>query len=719
MIRRLVILLLALLICVGEAEARDETYCVGGYSGDPPNATAVCNTRKITRAHKSWHFHVWFMNNGKCYACYDEVDNSCISDFMRRHPRFRPTDPWSCPKADTMDTIIEHRIAGKDVTKPPPAPKAPPKPEPVVLQSRMDTVSPGPYAAGDPIQVTASVRDGSGALRAVPGGTFVVTTAEGDTIRVPAKVRRDGTLAATVALPTSRSVSIRFEATPPKLEAHERFKGRSSSSRKLSVDTCGYRARLGSPADGGSLTWDLPASLGVAMFQADGRSPTSVPAGAALTITLTPDDADPVTLAVTDGTATWTPPERTGPYTVSVSVGGRANGKSVCPGNRVRLSVSGLGLGLDTSELPSTCYAQMACAGTARLVRPDGTASAKVDALLGHPDTQVALFDGPTEIWRGPPNPDDRYPFSASYPGVQEAEWRVEVHGPDGLVELPHHEVHIRPPLVLALPPEIDFGTVPAGTPWSETCHRLDFSGSTAAQEHTWRIERTGSDDCQAVAVLGMRSPTGAADRRGLSPALDIEALDPDAPWLDICLEVPRCAGDEAPADAALRIHPLTKEFAGQQASVVLRWTVSERSLWSCWAWLIVPVGGGLITLIVVMGFIRPHRFPAHAAIRIAGRADALKRASAMTLRGLPGSGAGWYRSAALGVHPSGEVNGTLRGAALVLRARRDGIAIEPRARFEIRDRRTRKWVGVEEATHLPIGGTAYRVGQVIMEIEV
>lgn len=723
------IVIVLLSLGVPPAFARDNTYCVSGYTGAPSADAAMgCNSPAVRARHRKWHFHTWVKRDGACFVCFDEVDFSCITDFLAKHGRYERVRNHfvECPRADTMNDILFHVIDGAPVAAPTPRPVVqdapPPKPpDPVQLSARIDAVSPGPYAAGDEIELRGSLRDAKGGVRPAAGGTFVLTLSDGTELRVPGQLRSDGTVFAKTRLPTSAQVRVRFEVDAPKLEPHEKLSRRASGDQALKVDVCALRVGVSKPTAGASLVVGQAAALIPSWLARTGGAGAAPSGPIALTWTL--DAGDGLVERISsapDGTASWTPTEAWRGRTVKLRAGGSAGGDQLCPAGAVTVTLSELGLGLDPSELPEACYVGLACTGTARLVRPEAAAArAHVDALLAAPDTVVVLHDGLDELWRGPPRPDDRYTFERRYTEIGHAPWKVEVIGAGGAVELPVHDVDVRQPLIVSLPELLDLGEVAAGTPFSETCQSLDFSASTAAQQHAWVLELTGLEGCTAQPVLGFLNALGVPDRRPLGEPLTIEALDPYRPALDVCLETIGCLGEAAPPNVRLRIKPVAPEFADQAKEVRLTWTVSERGFLACHGAWLLPLLALLVAAFIAYGFVRPHRFPAHAAIRIAGSAAALQRQSAIGLVGMPGSGAGWYRSARLGLHPSGELKPTLTHAAVELHAVAAGVSLRSGA-LEVLDRRTRQFVPVEDGAsgHVPSAQSTYRVRDLYFRVE-
>ncbi|HYO59650.1 hypothetical protein [Archangium sp.] len=714
--------LMSLLLAMPARARAGETYCVGGYEGTPPNVVAACDQPDVRSLHARWHEHCWLSNGQECFVCYDEQDNTCITTFLLRNlGTYSLADPYECARLygekHGAGNVVAHVIDGQPVT-----PASPPPP--MQLEARVERISPGPYTAGDKVTVVGAVRDESGALRRITGGTFRVTDASGQTTEHQGTVQPDGSVSAGFSLPPSNSARIEFIAEVPPLARNEKLRAAASEAQELKVEVCGFRARVVQPTVHEALVAGQSTALSARLFDAAGQVPVaSPPAGLSLEFTVQVDGEKPQVLRA-DGTlsATWTPPASPKPREVRLSAGGRAGERVVCPAGEVSATVSDLGLGFDTSELPRTCYVGLPCKGTVRLVRPEpGTGRQQVDALLADSKVEARMVDTGEERYRGPPRPDDRYEFAATYSEPGAASWSIVFQTPRGPVAMPAHEVRVRPQLKLELPAELDFGTVAAGSSVATACQKLDFSGSQGAEEHRWELRAEGLGGCQSRPVLRFLNALGQADARGLEPSLGIDALDPKDRRLDICLEVPRCAGEVSPDSAVLRVVPLTPEFKAQEKTVRLRWKVEGQGFLGChgaWVW---PTLGLLGFGLLIAGFTQPARFPPGASIRVAGSERGMRQSAAILLHGCPGSSPGFYRDARLGLHGDGEVNGRTRNAVIVLRATRGaGVVLTGLGPLEQQDRRTLQWEPVADLAqgHVPSPSVLYRAGGTYFKVE-
>jgi hypothetical protein len=702
------------------AHAAAQTYCVGGYDGVPMNVSAACAKPAIEKLHaKCWHEHNFVSDGETCMVCWDECDTSCVWDFLRHNRRFKLVDPYTCARLGEMHNgqeILEHVIAGKPATPPPPPP--------AVLEARLESLSPGPYTAGDKITLQGSLRDDAGNLRKVAGGSFVVTDAEGKSVELPARVERDGTLAAELTLPASSAVNVEFRPVPPTLGKGEELRKKTSSPTALKVEVCGYRAQVVSPAAMEPLVSGQTTLLRAVLLDASGKIPIApLPVDLALELTVQVAGEPARRLQANSALeASFTLPPSPAPRVVRVSAGGKAGARVVCPLGEQEATISDLGLGFDLSGFPKTCYAGIPCRGTLKLIRPaQGPGRASAEALLADPSTLAVLTDTGEEIARLHPAPDDRYAFDRTYSEAARAHWAFEVQGPRGTVAMPAHAVTVRPALKLSLPVELDFGTVTAGTALFSACRRLDFSESQAAEEHRWELSAEGGSACLGKPVLAFKNAAGRADSRPLSPPVTVEALDPQSRWLDLCLEVPRCLGEPPQDGMSVKVSPLTPEFKGQSATVRLRWTIASRGFLACQGYWFWPLVGSLGMAFVAAGIVRPARFSAAAAVRVAGSEKGLRTASALVLRECPGAGAGFYRDARLGLHGDGSVNGRVRLAAVHFRAvRGGGFVLTGTGPLEVQERRTLKWspVGDLGRGHVPQGSAPYRSGGVYFKVE-
>lgn len=715
------LLLLLLVVLPEPASARDKTYCVGGYDGVPPRHSAACNTRAVRSMHAQWHAHMFVTDGKQCMECYDEVDSSCEWDFLANNRRWRAADPFTCRKLSSLNDgsyIHQHMIDGAPASAPPP-------PKPVTYKAALDSVSPGPYAVGDQITLVGSLRDEAGNPRPTPGGDFVFTGADGRTFTIPGSPQSDGTVTAKVKLQAIDGLKVEFRPKLPSLASHERVSLSTSNATAIQIELCEARAQVISPSAGEPLLAGQPVLLRATLLHPQTNQPISVP-GAQLEFDVRPEGLAPSKVVANASLeARYTPPVSADPRPIQLSVSGRVGARAICPAPEITVAASDSGLAFDLSDLPERCYVGLPCVGDLSLsLPPVGTpARQRADRLLADPKVSLRITDnsvviGTASAAKGAARLTRQY----DQPG--NADWQVVLLDGAGveLLRSAVHTVAVRPPLKLSLPDRLNFGTIPAGSDLEEVCQTLDFSASQAAEEHGFRVEWVNGSGCKSTPKLMFLGALGFIDTARLTPARDIVSLDPDQPTLTLCLDVPRCDADVSPKGTALRVTPLTAAFADQATTVNLTWDVEGRSWLSCNLWWLAPSGGIFALLLLIYGFIRPARFGESAAVRVADDVKNLRRVHALVLREQPGSGAGLYRDARVGVHADGTVDGRLRLALVELRAvKGGGVLMFPLngGAIEVQDRRTKRFepVSVPKEGYSP-GQELYRVGPIVLKVE-
>ena len=111
-----------MLLLLGSAFAGNLTYCVGGYQGQPPGLHATaCGETQVRVRHPlfGWHSHSFVMKDGVCYECWDEVDDSCDTDFLPKNPDYRKVAASKCPSQNNSSEVVSHVIGGSEVASVP------------------------------------------------------------------------------------------------------------------------------------------------------------------------------------------------------------------------------------------------------------------------------------------------------------------------------------------------------------------------------------------------------------------------------------------------------------------------------------------------------------------------------------------------------------------------------------------------------------------------
>ncbi len=385
----------------------------------------------------------------------------------------------------------------------------------------------------------------------------------------------------------------------------------------------------------------------------------------------------------------------------------RAGGLRQPPGEAFELAVT----------LPTECVGGRPCEVVAHPTLPAGEESqARLEALLADPETRLWIDDGES---RTPMERRADGSFAGAFetePGEQRSVG-VVIELPDGRTfRTDPHTVEVPDPPELVLPDEIVFAPVRAGTPTlsPDHCTAVDLSRSRNVEGRAFRVEVVAGGGCEAEPRHRVVDPDG--DRAVSLPLQGFEL----PPSLELCLQVPACAGEEAPEGTVLRITPAIPEYADLAAEAPLRWTVERRNWLVCNLWWILLICGALFLLWLIYGFIRPARFPRDATIQVAGSERGLRRAAEEPLVEQRGSSPGFYRDARLGIHGDGSVNGRVRGAMVKIRIRRDNVLRVEGGSLEVLDRRKRRWVTPDDVGtgHELLPGTTCRAGDVYFKLQ-
>ncbi len=210
-------------------------------------------------------------------------------------------------------------------------------------------------------------------------------------------------------------------------------------------------------------------------------------------------------------------------------------------------------------------------------------------------------------------------------------------------------------------------------------------------------------------------APSGDAAGAPASPA-------PHPTRFEVCVEAASCCG-ELPADGddpfrvTLRgAHPHYHDGA---MVVPVTWAVTATGLLACWWIELAGLLTALALLAILWGLLTPNDFDPALSVRIAGKADALRRASSLTLAEQPGGRRGFYRDARLCLLNDGTPVRKPGQALLVIAAGPKGTTrIVKAGGLERQERRTQKWVVVapEELAQGIEPNVTYRAGPLYLQ---
>lgn len=765
MIQLLATIVLGLLLLTQSAEAGSNTYCVGGFE---LSGGFVSRRACAAYAHRRWHFHMFVQGpDGRCRECWDELDDTCETTFLRQHPEFQSISSYTCQRlgAAAPESVPIRLENGAAISGPPPGappggggvpsgappgggslPTAqpevntpPPPPPPVNLNAEIARVSTGPYGAGDSVRVTAQVTTSSGKQRAAQAGEIIVRGPDGrERTRIPVRPQPNGQVVAMVKLPENIVGNLQLEFVPRgiALQVDETMGTVSGKQHSLHLSSCRLRGHILLPASGEVV---IPQSL--IPLSGELRDKTGQPVSASTLNRLTKAvfiaehsdgrvqkhngtvDAD----GKISGSMWLTPTSAESEEIMLHLVGEGGPDGELCSAAAIAVKLTKLGIGLDIVEPKpdGVCYTGKPCRVVAQFKLPSsGEARKNAEAWIKTPGlTMVAKVNGdPVTILRPTTLPTGQPAYADSFTPKHPLSMEIEVVVKAGGQEVSDRQrVTIREPIVLKLASELDLGRVPVGSSWRINCGKLDFSGSSGVEEQEFLLHLDLPPGCKSQLgisdaygrFLPLGSPIGgvgeSTDRRlvlGLDRALKI------------CLEPPRCAGEQL-SPAILRIKPTSPEFATEQAVVAIKWQVRGRGFLLCNLWWLSILGGGLVLLLIALGFIRPYQFGIDDSVKIATKKDGLQRAVARRLRDLPGGRAGFYRSAATGLREDGSATDRLGTSQVSFHAYKGEIMLRCHGSLQRMNPQTRKLDPVEVPTdgYALSRNTVYQVGTLFFQV--
>ncbi|MFO0576210.1 MAG: hypothetical protein U1A78_19580 [Polyangia bacterium] len=769
--------LLALLGIVGlqlgaaRPAAAAETYCVGGFEISGGYRTRdSCGA--LGNIHPRWHFHMFVQGpDGKCHACWDENDNTCETTFLDQHPEFRGISKYTCasigaaPPESAQLRLENGMVMNGPPGAPPPGPPGappggspggsppgappgggpgvppetysppppPPPPPPVNVQASIARVSSGPHGAGDSVQVVTQVTSG-GRARTAQGGEIIVRGPDGkERARVPVRALPGGQVGATVKIPDSAVGSLQLEFQPRgiSLSPDERLGSVTSPQFALRVSPCRLRGHILSPGSGEIVMPQTLIQLGSEVRDKSGARATPAMLTSGTKLTFVAERADG-RVQKHDGTidadgkvsgGLWLTPTRADIEEITLRLLGEGGvDGDLCPAAAVTVRLTKRGIGLDIIEPKEdgSCYIGKPCRIVARFKLPTaGAARADAEAWLRTPGLAlVAKRNGdPVTVLQPTTLPSGERAYAGTFLPRHAVQTEIEVVARAGGQELSDRvSINIRDPIVLKLPSELDLGRVPVGSSWRINCKALDFAGSRGVEDQEFLMHLALPPGCKSRLgisdAFGRFLPLGA-DKDGERRL--VLGLDRS---VKICLEPPRCAG-ESLAPAILTVKPTSPDFLAEEATVRITWFVPGRGFLLCNLWWLASLGGGLLLVLIVLGFIRPYNFGVDDSVKIATKKEGLSRAVARRLRDLPGGRAGFYRSAATGLREDGSATDRLRTAQLSLHAFRGEILLRSPSGLSRMNPQTRKMDPVEipKEGYALSRNTVYQVGSLFFQV--
>lgn len=264
---------------------------------------------------------------------------------------------------------------------------------------------------------------------------------------------------------------------------------------------------------------------------------------------------------------------------------------------------------------------------------------------------------------------------------------------------------------------KLDYGAIAGGCGLAQHCKAIDFAGSQQLRGgQKLAVSRPanqpdGSPGWPELLVhvrAGPGSPLIAVAHG--APAVLVE-YTADKP-LEVCYAAPRCSPVPAKPTAALLLQPVGKGLveADRAAKVMLLAAVTPNPIWQCYLPWLLAVVGAIVTLIVVIGIVKPHKFPNSAMLFVGAQEAQLARDGGRPLYSAPGGRRGFYRSATCTFDGSGMTVRRGAGGAVVLHAQGRDIRIEQRTQVEVKERQ--RWRVLPPEEKILQRGVVHRVGK-------
>jgi hypothetical protein len=394
---------------------------------------------------------------------------------------------------------------------------------------------------------------------------------------------------------------------------------------------------------------------------------------------------------------------------------------------------------------PQHCYLTKDCVVSWTVNAPEtGPAADLARTFLQAAEVTATVGGAPIDLQGNVASGQFTAHVTPSHIGMEH--FRLQLRADDEVAEATA-TTEVRSDIVLSLPEVLDLGTLSGGVDWEDTCVPLDFdaAGNRGALLTSFVVELEEASDCVcdgnptlAMTVGGEGPGEGglwvqplgedSVTLPGLYPFELLGGLQGNekltgaagSPAFAVCLTgLGRCPSEGGGEGRTLVIRPGVPEFADQVARVRLSYRIEGRSFLACWGDLVSLGALGLLGLVVMYGFIRPHSFSPSDRIRIAGDARSLARAPKVPLRQFPAGRRGWYRSGRASVGPGGARMRSPRRAVFVVRATSAGPLLTARGRILVQNSRTRRSEVVEGAADgiLMRSGVVYEVADLFVRM--
>ena len=609
-----------------------KTYCVGGADPSNPHAESnhACYAWRIRSKHGQWHFHTFVRDpHGNCYACWDEVDDTCESVFLYENPNWSYGVEFFC-RFNNPSEIHSHVINGRVVQETPPPPP-PPKPEKVRVDIR---IPPGPYKKEGSVLVEGVLlgEDGgfaekNGDRLRVRSGYFLIQ-AEGIETKIPARASVTGAMEARIPIPDAPEASISFvvdSIADPKSFTVVKKK----DTEKIKITQCEGKPRFVKPLPNAIAAQDIPFFLEASVDSSQFQNPDITFEIEVQKPSLLDDPSKAKsTIKAKENKATWIPPvikDDSETVFVKAHLKGKEGSIRLCPPPPVTFEISNVQIAIETTvsheslltDISETfsgtpdCVVGVECDISFTL----NESQKSTDPMLDDKDTKIELLDAKKNVLHTQTVSDSTTINTKWMPTVEGKQIAfIRVTKPDGTtLLLEGSPFYARGEVDIQLPPKSDFQSLTQGQ--NDTCLEIDVAKSRLKEDDVLRFSVTGvPKKCGVNIDIGFTERRKRSSFRGYitdEQPFDIFVTDENIIYcatLDGCGSLSSQDLSETPK---LTVQPLNPGIQSFSKTTELNWFSVEEPwyVWSCYGWLLALGGITGLTSFLIGGWTLPAHF--------------------------------------------------------------------------------------------------------------
>ena len=249
-------------------------------------------------------------------------------------------------------------------------------------------------------------------------------------------------------------------------------------------------------------------------------------------------------------------------------------------------------------------------------------------------------------------------------------------------------------------PVELDLGALGVN---DEACQRLtlqaEHHGEVPFELSTLQPLPGGH---RLEARVAAKTMTAGGEPVGIRPTEAIE----------VCLTTSsRAASSVAQGEPWLELRVAGSDTPEQRVTIRLRWQVRGLSFWQRWGWLILTILAILLVLLIIAGFVLPHRFQGALALSYVPERHELDEQTPQPVKQWQGVGIGFYRHARAYLHGDFRISGKPQGALAALHAEKGGALVVPgRGSTLFRETLEGNWESVPPGGRRARAGDVYRI---------